>query len=63
MNKESYGFGMTWGWVINDRIFIFGWTIPLIVNELISLKEFVIYELTLGYLTTQVTGYGQTIPW
>ncbi len=25
----SYGFGTTWGWVINDRIFIFGWTIPL----------------------------------
>ncbi len=24
-----YEFGMTWGWVINDRIFIFGWTIPL----------------------------------
>ncbi len=27
--QRSYGFGMTWGWVINDRIFIFGWTIPL----------------------------------
>ncbi len=25
----SYGFGTTWGWVINDSIFIFGWTIPL----------------------------------
>ncbi len=24
--RRSYGFGMTWGWVINDRIFIFGWT-------------------------------------
>ncbi len=23
------GFWMTWGWVINDRIFIFGWTNPL----------------------------------
>ncbi len=22
-------FGLTWGWVINDRIFIFEWTIPL----------------------------------
>ncbi len=22
-------FGTTWGWVINDRIFFFGWTIPL----------------------------------
>ncbi len=27
--RRSYGFGSTWGWVINDRIFIFGWTIPL----------------------------------
>ncbi len=27
--NEFCGFGMTWGWVINDRIFIFGWIIPL----------------------------------
>ncbi len=26
---RSYGFGTTWGWVINDRIFIFGLTILL----------------------------------
>ncbi len=26
--RRSYGFGTTWRWV-NDRIFIFGWTIPL----------------------------------
>ncbi len=26
--RRSYGFGTTWGWVINDRIFIFLWTIP-----------------------------------
>ncbi len=26
--QRSYSFGTTWGWVINDRIFIFGWTIP-----------------------------------
>ncbi len=25
---RSYGFGKTWGWVINDRIYIFGWTSP-----------------------------------
>ncbi len=25
----TYGFGTTWGWVINGRIFIFGWTISL----------------------------------
>ncbi len=27
--QRSYGFKTTWGWVINDSIFIFGWTIPL----------------------------------
>jgi len=28
MNK-SYGIGTTWGWVITDWIYIFGWTNPL----------------------------------
>ncbi len=32
----NYRFGTTWGWVINDRIFIFGWVIPL--NNSLSLK-------------------------
>ncbi len=27
--RKSYGFGTTWRWVIYERIFIFGWTIPL----------------------------------
>ncbi len=27
--QMSYGFGATWGWVINVRILILGWTIPL----------------------------------
>ncbi len=27
--RNSYRFGSTWGWVNYDRIFIFGWTIPL----------------------------------
>ncbi len=27
--KTSYGFGTTWAWVMNYRIKIFGWTIPL----------------------------------
>ncbi len=30
--RRSYMLGTTWGWVINDRIFIFGWTIPLTEN-------------------------------
>ncbi len=30
--RRSYGFGTSWGWVTNDRIFfIFEWTIPLII--------------------------------
>ncbi len=27
--RRSYRFETTWGWVITDRIFIFGWTNPL----------------------------------
>ncbi len=27
--RRSYGFGTTWRWVINNRIFIFEWTNPL----------------------------------
>ncbi len=27
--RHSYRFGTTWGWVNDDTIFIFGWTIPL----------------------------------
>ncbi len=27
--RHSYRSGTTWGWVNDDRIFIFGWTIPL----------------------------------
>ncbi len=30
--RKSYGFGTTWGWVINDRIFILGWTMHLSLN-------------------------------
>ncbi len=29
--RHSYRFETTWGWVNDDRIFIFGWTIPLSV--------------------------------
>ncbi len=27
--KENHSFGTTWGWVNDDSIFIFGWTMPL----------------------------------
>ncbi len=35
----SYGFGTTWGWVINHRIFIFWWTIPLILAKILEINE------------------------
>ncbi len=28
-HRNSYRFGTTWGWVYDDSILIFGWTIPL----------------------------------
>ncbi len=30
--QRSYGFRTTWGWVFNDTIFIFGWTMPLNIS-------------------------------
>jgi len=32
--RNSYRFATTWGWVNDGRIFIFGWSIPLIDNVL-----------------------------
>ncbi len=32
--RHAYRFGSTWGWVNDDWIFIFGWTIPLIINTI-----------------------------
>lgn len=31
--EKTYGLGMTWGWVNNDRILISGWTIPSTLKE------------------------------
>ncbi len=33
--KKSYRLAKSWGWVNYDRIFIFGWTIPLQVDVLL----------------------------
>jgi len=38
--RRSYGLGTTWGWVINDLIFIFGWTNPLSHNSITTLKKY-----------------------
>ncbi len=40
-DRRSYGFGTTWGWVINERILIFGCTIPLNLFILFSCCTFV----------------------
>ncbi len=37
--QSSYRFGTTGGGIINDRIFIFGWNIPLIVNRPMHAKK------------------------
>ncbi len=36
--RRSYAFGMTWGWVINTIIFIFGWTMSSIYCEPLAEK-------------------------
>ncbi len=41
--RRSYRFGTTWGWVINDRIFIFGWTIPLMTLAYVQIEIIVYY--------------------
>ncbi len=41
--KNSYRFGTTWGWVNDDRIFIFGWTIPL---SLMALECWIMFVST-----------------
>ncbi len=37
--RRSYGFGKTWGCVINDRIVIFGWTIPLMTHSHVNFLQ------------------------
>ncbi len=34
---HSHRSGTTWGWVNDDWIFIFGWTVPLITNHITAL--------------------------
>ncbi len=48
--RHSYRFGTTWGWV-NDRILIFGWTIPLTYLPSVSKWELDTFKLTLMHLT------------
>ncbi len=43
--RHSYRFGTTWGWVNDDRIFIFGWTIPLKTFTPICKAGFLQYSL------------------
>ncbi len=38
--QRTYGFGTTWGWVINDNFSIFGWTILLRIDLFLSNTQF-----------------------
>ncbi len=45
--RNSYRFGTTRGWVNDDRIFIFGWTIPLMhLADTLSNMTYIYWELT-----------------
>ncbi len=50
--RHSYRFGTTWGWVNDDRIFIFGWTIPLSVS--LSWINWNLHWLILKYISASV---------
>ncbi len=42
--QSSYRCETTWGWVINDMIFIFGWTIPLkCIFPILLYSKYLIY--------------------
>ncbi len=36
--RHVYRFGTTWGWVYEDNIFVFGWTIPLKTGIVIAIN-------------------------
>ncbi len=38
--RHAYRFGTIWGWVNDDRIFVFWWTIPLILIYFIQTLNF-----------------------
>ncbi len=56
--RHSYRFGTIWGWVNDDNIFIFGWTIPLsrwgiflaIAKKTLYGSKLLIFLLWLAYL-------------
>ncbi len=45
--RRSHGFGTTWGGVINDSIFIFGWTNPLIMTSVVQWRTLTSMELSI----------------
>ncbi len=42
--RRFYGIRTRWGWIINDKIFIFGWTISLTLSWNVSWKCFYWYS-------------------
>ncbi len=59
--RRSYGFGTTRGWVIHDRIFIFGWTIHLTLKACLLLFPFhekkILIPISQGTEVTIVSEY------
>ncbi len=55
--NKSYRFGLTWGWVNDDRIYIFGWTIPLstVMSHVGFIKAISIILVYIIYIITPMT--------
>ncbi len=49
--RRSFGFRTTWRWVIHDRAFIFGWTIPLIKKKYSLDHDWISFFITLMRIT------------
>ncbi len=54
--RHSYRFGTTWGWVNDDIIFIFGWTIPLITHHFILILTKAVSQYQVCKVRTCVLG-------
>ncbi len=52
--RRSYRFGTTWGGVINDRICIFGWVNPLIMESVVQWRTLKSMELFFKYSSHNV---------
>ncbi len=60
-SEDEQRFGTKWGWVINNIIFIFGWTIPLRRAEQCWWPEHWSYDRASGEVTRHACG--QVVTW